>query len=86
MSPGTPFGKTLVLAEESRADTQSRQREGNLICCNSSRRKAHATKLKARAMSIFRRTLGFFLACNILAESCTSLKLSWINLPLMKAL
>jgi hypothetical protein len=82
-----PLRNTLVLADDSKAKIQLRQREENPRCYNNSIRNDQVKKLKERAMSTLSSTLFFFQACNnFFAVRWTILKLSCMTLPLMNTL
>jgi hypothetical protein len=83
-APGDPLSRTLVLTDARSTDTQSIKHGGNPICRRISKINDQDMESKARAMSAFNR-IEAFLMCNAFAVVWTSLKLSWIKRPLMKA-
>jgi hypothetical protein len=76
ISPGSPFLKTLVLAEDKCTDVQSLQVLEKPMNSMITSRNGHDTESKALAMSTFSRIVGLFLAFNSLTEPWTILKLS----------
>lgn len=85
ISPGTPF-RTCVEEEASRPLRMSCQRIPNPSFCSTSNRKLQETESKALEMSSLRSIRGCLCWCRNFAVCCTNMKLSWMNLPLIKAL
>jgi hypothetical protein len=86
LSPSTPLSNTLVLAVESRCDTQFIHRAGKPTCYKTSSKNNQATKSKAWAMLTLTSREGHFLAWSSLAVPCSTLKLSYMNRPSTNAL
>lgn len=63
--PDIPLMSTQVNAEERRMEIYSFHRLPKAKCKSVSRRKAHETESKARAMSCLSRTLGSFRLCKV---------------------
>jgi hypothetical protein len=83
---GLPLRSIVVLDVESLAEIQFNPSLVNPKCCSMSSKNGQATESKVWVMSTLSSRLGRFIACSSLAEPWINLKLSWMALPLMKAL
>lgn len=84
--PGLPLRSTWVDAEASNLQTISHQTGPKPKCCITYNKKGQETESKAFVISNFKRILASLCWCNNLAVCWTSMKLSKIDRPLMKAL
>jgi hypothetical protein len=75
----------LVLEVDSSNEIQSIHLLGKPMFWSTSNKNGQETESKAFAISNFNNTAATFLAFSHLELSCTALKLSWIDLPFMKA-
>jgi len=84
--PGTLFTKILVVEDHRSLDNMLHYTGPKPKCLKTYSKNAHDNKSKALLMSNFRRILGSFRLWSTLAVCWTKIKLSWMHLPLTKAL
>jgi hypothetical protein len=84
--PGSPFSMILEVVVLQISDIISLHLGSNPRCCITSSRYSHLILSNSFAMSSLRRSMGVFALWKWFSTALTYWKLSWMVLPLMKAL